>query len=108
MRSARGLGWMIVAQACFAWMNVCTRAGARQVPWPEIAAVRFLVGALLAAGLATATRRSLRVSDRAGSWRRSIYGTLAALGSFYALGSSRIHVGDAATLGATTPTGPRR
>ena len=32
MRSARGLGWMIVAQACFAWMNVCTRSGAGICP----------------------------------------------------------------------------
>lgn len=101
--ATRGLGWMIVAQACFAWMNVCTRLGSRHLPWPEIAAVRFLVGALLAAALAAAMGRSLRVTDRAGTWRRSIYGTLAAAGSFYALGSNRIAVGDAATLGATTP-----
>ena len=47
------------------------------------------------------TGRSLRSTDRAGTWRRSIYGTLAATGSFYALGSSRIAVGDAATLAAT-------
>ena len=101
--ATRGLGWMIVAQACFAVMNVCTRLGSRHLPWPEIAAVRFLVGALLAAGLASATGRSLRVTDRAGTWRRSIYGTLAAAASFYALASSRIAVGDAVTLGATTP-----
>ena len=99
----RGLMWMIVAQACFAWMNVCTRLGARHLPWPEIAAVRFLVGALLAGALAHATGHSLRVTDRPGTWRRSIYGTLAAAGSFYALASTRVGVGDAATLGATTP-----
>ncbi|HKT61465.1 MAG TPA: DMT family transporter [Gemmatimonadales bacterium] len=100
---ARGLGWMIVAQACFAGMNVCTRLGSRQLPWAEIAAVRFLVGALVAGALAAATGRSLRVTDRRGTWRRSIYGTLAAAGSFYALASNRVAVGDAATLGATTP-----
>jgi drug/metabolite transporter (DMT)-like permease len=94
---------MIVAQACFAVMNVCTRLGSRHLPWPEIAAGRFLVGALLAASLAAGTGRALRVTDRAGTWRRSIYGTLAATASFYALGSSRIAVGDAVTLGATTP-----
>jgi drug/metabolite transporter (DMT)-like permease len=102
-RRSGGLGWMIVAQACFAWMNVCTRFGSRHLPWAEIAAVRFLVGALIAGGLALATGRSLRVTDRAGTWRRSVYGTLAAAGSFYALASSRVAVGDAATLGATTP-----
>jgi drug/metabolite transporter (DMT)-like permease len=99
----RGLAWMIVAQACFAWMNVCTRYGAAHLPWAEIAAGRFLVGALLAVGLAALTGRSLRVTDRGGTWHRSVYGTLAATGSFYALGSSRIAVGDAATLSATTP-----
>src|SRR6476469_4984118 len=100
---ARGLGWMVVAQACFAWMNVCTRFGSLHLPWSEIAAVRFLVGALIAGALAAATGRSLRITDRAGTWRRSIYGTLAAAGSFYALASARVAVGDAATLGATTP-----
>jgi drug/metabolite transporter (DMT)-like permease len=94
---------MLVAQACFAGMNVCTRAGSRHLPWAEIAAVRFLVGAAVAWGLARVLRRPLRITDRAGTWRRSIYGTLAAVGSFYALGSSRVAVGDAATLGATTP-----
>ena len=89
-RATHGLVWMIVAQACFAWMNVCTRFGARHLPWAEIAAARFLVGAALAAGLATATGRSLQVTHRAGTWWRSVYGTLAAVGSFYALGSSRI------------------
>jgi len=98
-----GLRWMIVAQACFAWMNVCTRFGSRHLPWAEIAAVRFLVGAIIAAGLAVVTGRSLRVTDRAGTWRRSIYGTVAATSSFYALGSNRVTVGDAATLGATAP-----
>ncbi len=29
----RGLGWMIVAQGCFAVMNVCTRLGRRHLPW---------------------------------------------------------------------------
>jgi len=99
----RGLGWMVVAQLCFATMNVFTRLGSRHVPWPEIAAARFLVGAGIAVALAYARGVSLRVTDRAGTWRRSIYGTLAALGAFYALASPSVAVGDAATLGATAP-----
>jgi drug/metabolite transporter (DMT)-like permease len=94
---------MVVAQLCFAAMNVFTRLGSRHVPWPEIAAARFLVGALVAVGLAAARGGSLEVGDRGGTWRRSIYGTLAALGSFFALSSPRVAVGDAATLGATAP-----
>ena len=106
MRAAHplaGLGWMIVAQLCFAAMNVFTRLGSRHLPWPEIAAARFLIGALVAVALASARGSSLAVTDRGGTRRRSVYGTLAALGSFYALSSPRVAVGDAATLGATAP-----
>jgi drug/metabolite transporter (DMT)-like permease len=98
-----GLGWMLVAQLCFAAMNVFTRLGSRDLPWPEIAAARFLIGALVAVGLARARGASLAVTDRRGTWRRSIYGTLAAVGSFFTLSSPRVAVGDAATLGATAP-----
>jgi drug/metabolite transporter (DMT)-like permease len=84
-------------------MNVSTRLGAAHLPWPEIAAARFLIGALIAVALATVRGVSLRATDRTGSRWRSGYGTLAALGSFYALGSPRIGVGDAATLTAIAP-----
>jgi hypothetical protein len=77
---------MILAQGCFSGMNICTRLGARELPWAEIAAARFLVGAIIAVALARATGRSLRVTDRGGTWKRSVFGTLAAIGSFYALG----------------------
>ena len=106
MRAAHplaGLGWMVLAQLCFAAMNVFTRLGSRHLPWAEIAAGRFLIGALIAIGLAGARGVSLRVTDRGGTWRRSIYGTLAALGSFFTLASPSVAVGDAATLGATAP-----
>lgn len=98
-----GLGWMIVAQLCFAAMNVFTRLGSRHVPWPEIAAARFLVGAAIAVALAHIRGTSLEVTDRRGTWRRSIYGTISALGAFYSLSSLKVPVGDAATLGATAP-----
>ena len=98
-----GLGWMVLAQLCFAAMTVFTRLGSRHLPWPEIAAARFLVGALIAVGLAAARGKSLAVTDRGGTWRRSIYGTISALGTFFALSSPRVAIGDAATLGATAP-----
>jgi drug/metabolite transporter (DMT)-like permease len=46
---------------------------------------------------------SLRITDRKGTWLRSVFGTVAAICTFYALSSSRIALGDAATLGATAP-----
>ena len=98
-----GLGWMLLAQLCFAAMNVFTRLGARHLPWAEIASARFLVGGAVAVAIALARGSSLRITDRAGSWRRSVFGTLAAAGAFYSLASPRVTVGDAATLGATGP-----
>jgi drug/metabolite transporter (DMT)-like permease len=94
---------MALAQLFFAGMNVCTRLGARSLPWAEVAAARFLVGAALAAALAWFHGSSLRIGDRPAAWRRSVYGTLAAMCAFYALASPRITLGDAATLGATAP-----
>jgi drug/metabolite transporter (DMT)-like permease len=98
-----GLGWMALAQLLFAGMNVCTRLGARDVPWSEVAAVRFLVGAAIAIVVARQRGSALRVRDQASAWRRSGYGTLAAVCTFYALGSHRMALGDVATLGATAP-----
>jgi drug/metabolite transporter (DMT)-like permease len=94
---------MVIAQVFFAGMNVCTRLGARTLPWSEIAATRFLVGALIALGFARYRGSSLRITDRPSTWRRSLFGTLAAICTFYALASSRIALGDAATLTATAP-----
>jgi drug/metabolite transporter (DMT)-like permease len=94
---------MVLAQLCFAAMNVFTRLGSRHVPWPEIAAARFLVGAAIAVALAWTRGVSLQVTDGRGTWRRSLYGTAAALASFYSLASPSIGLGDAATLGATAP-----
>jgi drug/metabolite transporter (DMT)-like permease len=94
---------MALAQLFFAGMNVSTRLGARDLLWSEIAAVRFLVGALIALAVAWYRGSSLRISDRPSTWRRSVYGTLAAACTFYALASSRIALGDAATLTASGP-----
>jgi drug/metabolite transporter (DMT)-like permease len=94
---------MALAQLFFAGMNVCTRLGSRHLPWPEIAAGRFLIGALIALSLAWIQGSSLRVTDGPNTWRRSVYGTIAAICSFYALSSNRIALGDAATLGSSAP-----
>ena len=98
-----GLGWMLLAQMCFAVMNVSARLAGGDLPWPEVAAARFLVGVLLAVLLARARGASLRISDRRASWGRAIFGTLSALCTFYAITSPRIHLADAVTLGATAP-----
>jgi drug/metabolite transporter (DMT)-like permease len=94
---------MVLAQLFFAAMNVFTRLSARYIPWSEVAAARFLVGAAIALAISWYRGSSLRITDRRGSWYRSVFGTLAAVCTFYALSSNRIALGDAATLGATAP-----
>jgi drug/metabolite transporter (DMT)-like permease len=98
-----GLGWMLLAQVCFAAMNVSARLAGSDVPWPEVASARFLVGAVLAWGIARSRGASLAITDRRTSWMRAIFGTLSAVCTFYAITSRRINLGDAATLGATAP-----
>lgn len=98
-----GVGWMVLAQIGFAGMNVFSRLSGEALPFSEVAAARFLVGAMVAVVLARLRGSSLRVIDAPNTWRRSIFGTLSALGHFYAISSSRIPLGDAATLSATAP-----
>ena len=73
---------MVLAQILFAGMAVCTRLGARQVPWPEIGAARFVVGACVAYAIARTRGSSLRITDRPNTWRRSVFGTLSATCTF--------------------------
>jgi drug/metabolite transporter (DMT)-like permease len=98
-----GLGWMLAAQACFALMNVSARLAGQGASWSEVAAARFLVGALLAWGIARRRGASLAIRDRRTSWMRAVFGTASAVCTFYAITSPRINLGDAATLGATAP-----
>jgi drug/metabolite transporter (DMT)-like permease len=94
---------MLIAQGLFAAMNVFTRLGARALPWSEIAATRFALGAFIAVAIAHARGTSLTITDYPNTWYRSVFGTIAAGCTFYALASSRISLGDAVTLGATAP-----
>jgi drug/metabolite transporter (DMT)-like permease len=99
----RGVMWILVAEGLFAAMRISTRIGAARLFWGEVAAARFVVGAMVVAAVAVRRGATLRIHHPRGTWMRSIFGTLSALGTFYALGSSRIAVGDAAAYGATAP-----
>ncbi|WP_437496515.1 DMT family transporter [Sorangium sp. So ce1099] len=100
-----GVLWMILAQALFAAMNVLVRVSSEHAPWPEVAASRTLVGAATALGVAFVRRAPLSMgrSDRRLTWARSLCGTGAMLCGFYTLGTPQIALGDAVTLGATSP-----
>lgn len=99
----RAAAWMATAQVLFALMGVGARIGGRDVPWQEVCASRFLVGALTAYVVARARGASLRITRRGEAWMRSFFGTLAAAGTFYVYAAPAIGVGDAATLFATSP-----
>jgi drug/metabolite transporter (DMT)-like permease len=99
----RGVYWLLFSELCYAVMRVATRAGAGDLPWAEIAAARFMGGAVVAVVAARAQGASLKVGDRKNAWLRSIFGTGSALCLFHALGTKHIAVGDATVLFATTP-----
>ncbi|MRG97069.1 EamA family transporter [Polyangium spumosum] len=94
---------MVAAQVLFTIMGVCTRLGSQRLPWSEVAAARALLGAVVAIGLARMRGASLVVHDKRLAWARSICGTVAMICTFYTLGAPAIALGDAVTLGATSP-----
>lgn len=98
-----GVLWVLVAELLFAVMRLATRVNAAALPWPALAATRFLGGAAVIYGIARLTRATLGITDRRSTWLRAIFGTGSSVGVFYALGSSEISVGDATTLAATAP-----
>ena len=98
-----GVFWILVTETCFALMRIFTRAGAGDLPGLEIGGVRFLGGALVAYGVGRVRRVPLVVRDQKNAWLRSMFGTVNAVAVFVALGSTRIALGDVATLIATAP-----
>jgi drug/metabolite transporter (DMT)-like permease len=94
---------MLIAQLLFAFMGVGARIGARSVPWQEVCASRFLVGALCAYAIGRARGQPLRIVRVREAWVRSAFGTIAAAGTFYVYAAPRLAIGDAVTLFATSP-----
>jgi drug/metabolite transporter (DMT)-like permease len=102
-RPLAAAAWMTMAQLAFAGMAVGARVGGGGVPWQEVCASRFLVGALTAFVIARARGQSLRITRVREAWLRSAFGTLSAAGTFYVFAAPALALGDAATLFATSP-----
>jgi drug/metabolite transporter (DMT)-like permease len=94
---------MAIAQLLFSGMAVGARIGGRSVPWPEVCAARFFVGAITAYVFARVRGQSLRIRNQREAWLRSAFGTLAAAGTFFVYAAPALAIGDAATLFATSP-----
>jgi drug/metabolite transporter (DMT)-like permease len=94
---------MTMAQLAFAGMAVGARFGGGRVPWQEVCASRFVVGALTAYAVARVRGQSLRITNVREAWIRSAFGTLSAAGTFFVYAAPALALGDAATLFATAP-----
>jgi drug/metabolite transporter (DMT)-like permease len=94
---------MLLAQLLFALMAIGARLGGRGVPWPEVGATRFLLGAFTAYAIGRARGQSLRITRVREAWLRSAFGTLSAAGTFFVYAAPSLPIGDAVTLLATSP-----
>lgn len=102
-QSTRAMAWMALAQFLFALMGIGARIGGRDIPWQEVGATRFFVGAVTAFAVARARGKSLRITRVREAWVRSAFGTLSAAGTFYVYAAPSLGIGDAITLLATSP-----
>lgn len=97
----RGVPMMVLSSVLFAGMALCVRMLAKQVPAPQVALLRFLVGLLAMAAWYGARRRRPDV-PRLKLWvARGILGGGAVF--FYFLAIERLEVGPATVLNYSSP-----
>lgn len=92
------LGLMALGAMLFALMNVLARLATESASWASVAAVRALVGALVAFSVARLRGRSLAAKNARAVFWRSLFGTVAMLSTFYALSSRTVSLGNTVTL----------
>jgi drug/metabolite transporter (DMT)-like permease len=97
-RFQAALPLMALSATLFAMMNFLARVATASVSWTTIAAVRSIVAALVAFAVARLRGSSLRGKDRTALFWRSVLGTISMLGTFYALSSRSLSLGDTVTL----------
>lgn len=95
---AAAFGFMALGSGLFATMNFLARLATATASWTTVAAVRALVGALVAFAVAQLRRSSLRAKERRLLFWRSVLGTISMLSTFYALSSRTMSLGDTVTL----------
>jgi drug/metabolite transporter (DMT)-like permease len=98
-----GVTWMLIAQLCFAFMGVAGRVSSEGTPWQEVLLVRFIAGAFAAWLIARARGVPLMIHNKKAQFGRSLFGTVAAFGTFYLLAAKQMPLGDAVTLFAVSP-----
>jgi drug/metabolite transporter (DMT)-like permease len=94
---------MAAGAILFALMNFFARLASSSASWMTVGAVRALIGAGVAAGVARLRGTSLVANDRTAVFWRSLFGTAAMGTTFYALSSRTLALGDTVTLLNLTP-----
>jgi drug/metabolite transporter (DMT)-like permease len=94
---------MATSAVLFAFMNFFARLASSSASWASVGAVRAFVGALVAIAVARVRGRSLVAKDRRAVLWRSLLGTMSMIGTFYALSSRTLSLGDTVTLFNLTP-----
>jgi drug/metabolite transporter (DMT)-like permease len=89
---------MAFGATLFALTNFLARLATTSASWATVAAVRALVGALVAFIVARMRGRSLAPKDVRGVFWRSLLGTISMLSTFYALSSRTVSLGNTVTL----------
>lgn len=89
---------MALGSTLFAAMNFLARLASTTASWTTVAAVRALVGALVAFSVARVRGSSLRAKERRLLFWRSVLGTVSMVSTFYALSSRTMSLGDTVTL----------
>jgi drug/metabolite transporter (DMT)-like permease len=89
---------MALGATLFALMNFLARLATASASWATVAAVRAIIGALVAFSVARMRGRSLAAKDKRAIFWRSLLGTLSMLATFYALSSRTVSLGNTVTL----------
>lgn len=96
--SATALALMALGATLFALMNLLARVATSSASWASVAAVRALVGALVAFVVARMRGQSLAMKDAPAVLWRSLFGTVSMVATFYALSSRTMSLGNTVTL----------
>jgi drug/metabolite transporter (DMT)-like permease len=94
---------MAAAAVLFSLMNFFAKLATTSSSWMTAGAVRALIGAFVAMGVARLRGATLVVKDRRAILWRSLIGTAAMASTFYALSSRTLSLGDTVTLLNLTP-----
>jgi len=90
--------WMIMSAVCFSGMNLFARIAGAHMHWTVVGLGRAAIGLLIAVAWGYKRKASFLVKNRRAAWTRSIFGTFAALCTFYVLVDRHLSLGDSVTL----------